>query len=290
MAYEEKDPSRFGNDVGIALRKVFLSTNAQGGLPEGMPGERELANVTAGYLKGFFGPGTAMKINFSKNPNSPAIIDMHTCVSENIRFFQQMWASTMYLFAQKAVGVPKTQQAQSSNTQSNEVQFGTMVAFTMMELPGAMDKCNIDQDHKKMILDSLKSFGSGMHMKFNLPRENVEKKVLVEGLAQTVKDWSAHRWYEFGYGLGNVFRQSTVAYFPQKYALGPEGLQQLAPERLGGSAALVSYLLPAMLSVAMAAVVLQHRRRIAGAWRRAAGSSTSRDMERGSLSDDLPVE
>mmetsp|Transcript_67897 Transcript_67897/g.196539 ORF Transcript_67897/g.196539 Transcript_67897/m.196539 type:complete len:618 (-) Transcript_67897:153-2006(-) len=277
MAYEEKDPARFGNDAGIALRKVFLSNNAGGSLPEGLPAERELANVTAGFLEGFFGPGTAMNVKFSQHPNSPIRIDMHTCVSENIRFFQQIWASTMYLFAQKAVGVDK---AAAASDDKKEVQFGTMVAFTMMELPGAMDKCNIDSDHKDMILDSLKSFGNGMHAKLSLPSENVEKKAIVEGFAQTVKDWSKHNYYHFGYGLGNTMRKSTVAYFPKKYAVTPSGLlEQIAPKSAKGGAAF-AFFMPAMLVFAGFAVALQHRRRVGVLLRRGPDASMhSRDLE-----------
>merc|ERR1719343_1524959 len=106
-----------------------------------MPGEEELGNVTSGMMQGFWGPGSYMDVT-TKNgdPNNPIHIDMNTCVHNNIGFFQQVWAGTMYVFAQKA-----SQGADNGLSSSKgKLQFGTTLAFTMLEVPGALSKCNVN--------------------------------------------------------------------------------------------------------------------------------------------------
>jgi len=276
MAYEDKNVTRFGHDVGIALRKVFLSKNGGSTLPEGMPGNVELANVTAGMLKGFFGKGTTLNLKFAKDPSANTQVDMHSCVSKNLGFFQQIWGTTMYLFAQKASGADSMHSAPVGSTKG-QFQLGTQLMFSMMEMPQAMAKCNIDPEQRSMIMDSVKSFGHGMGMKFGLPNNEVSKQQFTQDFAQTVKDWSNFKWYEFGNGLGHLMQESVVSFFPQKYNVGQDGLlrQQLEDAVTSSSGAT---LLPACFLVSVASFLA------ARAWRGARRSALGDiDLEGGAL-------
>merc|ERR1712061_221611 len=105
-----------------------------------------------------------------------------------------------------------------------------------MELPEVLERCDIDAEHRDMTLDSLKAMGSGMSAKFQLPGAAPSKEELVDDFAHTIEDWSAHRWFDFGYGLGQEMRKSAIAGFPMKYNVGADGLlrkQLSAIERAG---------------------------------------------------------
>lgn len=269
MAYEHQNATRFGNDFGKAMRKVFLSSNAEGKLPEGMPGNMELGNVTSGVLKGFFGRGTYMDINLAKDPRHPLHVDMHHCVKENLGFFQQMWASTMYLYAQSAAGVGSAASSSGAGLGSDagKMQFGTVLAMSMMELPGAIGKCGIDSEHEGMIMDSVKSLGSGMSANFNLPDDDPSKKQMTNNLARTVKKWSENNWYEFGRELGTLLQESAEKFSP---ALKYDG--SLSPVALGGAAnasgPFPMLAVSACLTAGVALVALGTRRRATALRRR----------------------
>uniref|UniRef100_A0A7S2IZE9 Uncharacterized protein n=1 Tax=Zooxanthella nutricula TaxID=1333877 RepID=A0A7S2IZE9_9DINO len=279
MAYEDKDVSRFGSDVGKALRKVFLSHNSGRNLPEGLPGQLQIANVTAGMLTGFFGRGTTLDVGFAHKPGEHVHVDMHNCVSKNLRFFQQIWGTTMYLFAQKASGADSMHTAPVGSAKG-QFQLGTQLAFSMMEMPQAMAKCNINPEQRSMIMDSVKSFGRGMDLKFGLPDGKVSKQQFTQDFAQTVKDWSDLKWYDFGNGLGHLMQESLVSFFPQKYNVGQDGIlrQQLEDAVTGGSGAT---LLPACFLVSV--VFFLAARAWRGARRSVRGGG---DLERGALMAD----
>merc|ERR1719396_38947 len=101
-----------------------------------------------------------------------------------------------------------------------------------------------------MIMDSVKSFGRGMDLKFGLPDGKVSKQQFTQDFAQTVKDWSDLKWYDFGNGLGHLMQESLVSFFPQKYNVGQDGIlrQQLEDAVTGGSRAT---LLPACFLVSV---------------------------------------
>lgn len=280
MAYEHKNLSKFGYDLGKALRKVFLSNHTSRALPEGLPGEEELSNVTTGLMQGFFGKGTTLDIKFDRNPSRSIHVDMQRCVSKNLRFFQQVWATTLYFYAQTVANAGSHHQGALSSDKG-KLQFGTELAFTMMQVPKAMRKCHINSDQEKMIVDALKALGAGMHWKFHLPIDKVSDDKLANDFAKTVQDWSELRWQDFGYDLGVLMQEMVVTFFPRKYSvvdsarlrnqlihLESEGAMEETPQQGVKSPWVMPLVLVLTAVLLLAALVALKGRKTLAAWQR----------------------
>jgi hypothetical protein len=249
-SYKAHNFKKFGFDLGTALRKVFLSkaTGGRGSLPEGMPDEEVVANVTRGLIQGFFGRGSELDVKLPASTTGPSIvipIDMHKCISKNLVVFQSIWAELMFIFARKSVGV-KTK---------DEMQWSTAVAFTMMQIPKAMERCSLGSEEQQMLEDAIKGLASGdgsFGWNFKMPDESrVSNNRLEKHLAITAKDWAKQRWETFGQDLGKVLQEMALTVFSQKYTLDSTGLlRSIVPSE---SAPAVSWL--SHLTLALSAAV-----------------------------------
>eukprot|EP00446_Apocalathium_sp_SHHI-4_P064860 CAMPEP_0177524032 /NCGR_PEP_ID=MMETSP0369-20130122/49734_1 /TAXON_ID=447022 ORGANISM="Scrippsiella hangoei-like, Strain SHHI-4" /NCGR_SAMPLE_ID=MMETSP0369 /ASSEMBLY_ACC=CAM_ASM_000364 /LENGTH=353 /DNA_ID=CAMNT_0019003963 /DNA_START=13 /DNA_END=1074 /DNA_ORIENTATION=+ len=285
MAYKTQNATQLGTDFGTAMRKLFLSNKTNGNMPEAMPGDKEIGNLTSGFLQGFFGKGTYLNVNLAKDPNNPLRIDMQQCVQQNVPFFQQIWGAGMFLFAQKAVGVSPTP---SSTSNAGRIQFGTTLAFTMMEMPSAMGKCGISSEQQSMIMDAVKSMGTGVNTKVQLPGATVTRDQMTTDFASVMREWSAGHWFATGGQLGKLMQESAVAFYPQKYSIDANGFlhNQLLPQvgAQGGLGALM--VMPAALMMVAALMVVKNRRLLTGSTS-PSGSARygSREIEASDLED-----
>merc|ERR1719259_1165160 len=107
-------------------------------------------------------------------------------------------------------------------------------------------------------MDSLKALGHGMNVKFRLPESHVSKDEMKLDFAQTVKDWSNFKWYEFGHGLGNLMQESVITFFPKKYSLGVDGLLSAELEEPASRMGIIA-LFPAALHLVAGFSALKHR-------------------------------
>merc|ERR1711948_210279 len=101
-----------------------------------------------------------------------------------------------------------------------------------------------------------------MGAKLRLPGVAPSKEEMVDDFAHTIEDWSAHRWFDFGRGLGREMRKSAIAGLPMKYTVGADGLlrkQLSAIEGAGVSHTMMC--LPAALFVSVLAAVTVKRLR-----------------------------
>jgi hypothetical protein len=213
----------FGMDIGAAARKVLLSNSTDARLPEGLPGKAVLANVSEGLLDGFFGEGMAVDIHLRGMAGS-IHIDLHECLDKNLKFFQSVWSSTMFLFAQKDADKFGLQGYDEHGKHRERAQFMTALAFTMMQVPKALRKCSITPEQEEMFMDSLKAFGAGTSFHFDSPVVGVQDDVLAVGIAETMKAWSQMKWYAFGYDLGKLMQVVVSTVFPQKYSVSQAAL------------------------------------------------------------------
>jgi len=263
-AYEKRNATQFGTDFGKALRKVFLSNNTNGKLPEGLPGDEEIAMVTEGFLQGFFGPGSYLNVNLKKDPANPLHVDMNNCIQKDLAYFQQLWSASMLMFAQSSSGVGGSSGSRGLNSGAEKkLQLGTTLAFTMMELPGAMGKCGISSEQQDMIMDSIKGLGNGMNTQFQFPSQQPSKDEMATAFAKTLQEWSGHHWLEFGKNLGALMQKSAVKFYPQKYSIDAGGMlrQQLVAQNNGGIAVLL--MIPTSLLLLAVAIAGRNRRSFA---------------------------
>jgi len=229
-AYQQNDFRTFGNSIGKALRKVLLSRSASAGLPEGLPGKLVLANVTTGVLRGFFGEGFALDIQVPKR-DAAIHVDLHQCVDRNLRFFQSIWASTMLFYAQKA-----SQDEQGTVAQQDRAPWGATLAVTMMQVPSALRRCGIGKEEEQMLMDSVRTLGSGTHYHLKQPALGaVTHDEMAAAMATTVKDWARKDWYQFGLDVGKLLQAMFVTVYSQKYEV--DGSGKLRKRLLGTPAA-----------------------------------------------------
>jgi len=277
LHWKQNNLTAFGHDLGTALRKVILSNNPNASLPEGMPGKEVMTNVSVGLVNGFFGDGFYLNIDADHGKSPPMHIDLHKCLGDNLKFFQQVWASTMYFFAQRAAGA-RGVRVSKRRAEKEQAKFGTVLAFTMMQFPRAMRKCNIGKEQEEMLMDAIKGMG-GLRFSFETPRGTTTSRDKAEKqLAKTVQAWSDQQWSGFGENLGILLQMFVLIVFKQKYTVDHEGrlrrqllgLSQIPQPSDGGESS--SLLTPALLVltvvVLLAALVALKSRRTMTAWER----------------------
>mmetsp|Transcript_61986 Transcript_61986/g.184618 ORF Transcript_61986/g.184618 Transcript_61986/m.184618 type:complete len:495 (+) Transcript_61986:1-1485(+) len=225
--YENKNYKDFGHDIGRTMRKVLLSNSSDGTLPEGLPNKTELANVTTGFLNGFFGSGFFLDI--TDKDGVPIHIDLHECVSNNLGFFQSIWAATLFAFARK----------ESGGGTKAKAQFATIVALTMMQVPKALRRCNIGAEQEEALMDSIKAMGVGVDAHLTTPRMgSLGKDKVSSQMAAAVNAYTRTKWSDFGEDLGKLFREGALHTLQEKYAVDGRGhfrkrLSALAREARG---------------------------------------------------------
>jgi len=221
LAYKARDFKKFGSDFGTAMRKVFLCKADGSGMPEGRPDEAVVANVTEGLLEGFFGEGSQLSISFPGGSTIP--IDLHQCIANNLGTFTSVWSEIMFLYAKKVAGTKAKDKEQ--------LEWSTAVAFTMMKIPGALEKCSLGPEEQQMLQEAIAGLASGrqggLGWDFQMPGSTrVSSEQLEEHLAITIKAWAEQRWMTFGQDLGRLLQEMVLTVFAKKYTLDSDGLLQ----------------------------------------------------------------
>jgi hypothetical protein len=275
--WEKGDTKGFGDNMGTMARKMFLSSDTNGKLPEGLPDKKALMNVTGGFLKGFFGPGMEMEIRTPETGSTPIDIDLNKCVGKNVNLLENMWSSTMYFYGQQSTGGGV---AVRTRTPQGRQEFATMLAYTMMQLPRAMQQCNINKDQKKMLEDAIKGMGSGTSFKIDMPQgEDMTKMQAMSQMANSVSDYQKlvkdpNYGMTFGKNLGMLFQEAAEKAFQQKYMVDDYGnlrmrLTELSEGNWMSASGANSLMTPVLLVLTVvvllgAIVALKSRRALAG--------------------------
>lgn len=229
-AYKAKEYRNFGTDLGTALRKVLLSKVEPGQhLPEGLPGKDVIANITTGLLRGLFGEGAKLDIripgDLDRAPSS-IHIDLHRCITKNLFFFQAVFQELMWFYARSAAGTLEKKE---------EVQWSTAVAFTMMKVPQALDRCNLGPKEQEMLEDAIKgmaSKGEAIDLDVKMPdTKGISSDRLEKHLAITVQDWATQQWSTFGRDLGKLLQELAITVYERKYVLDSKGILRRAEEQ-----------------------------------------------------------
>lgn len=221
LSWRKGDAKGFGSNLGLAARKVLLSEISKEGLPEGLPTKEVMANLTAGLVHGLFGEGAALDLKLPSpgGGNEDIHVDLHQCVNDNLQFFQSAWSEVMFFMAKKDAKVIDDKV---------KMQWGTAVAFTMMQAPGALKKCGVSDDQKQMMEDALETLGSGMNMSeigvdVTMPAEQpLTKELAATEFAQAAHDWTGKNWYGFGFDIGHMLGQAA-SNIENKYYIGSDG-------------------------------------------------------------------
>jgi hypothetical protein len=249
-AYENHDLRGFGRGVGTAMRKVLLSQSNSSDLPEGPPNSSALANLSEGLIEGFFGEGASLTVTSDDYP-MPVKIDLHHCTQENLKFFQQVWSESLWLFATEDMDGTPT----NITASQKKAQFGTAMAFSMMQVPGALRQCNLGDDEVEMLMDSLKAMGKGNSFQFTWPDGSINKDEVAEKMADSVQAWSTSDFRKIGQKLGRLLQEFAVRAYPQKYSVDGGLLKKLLPQKGHVHSALITWVVPGLAASLLAGLL-----------------------------------
>jgi uncharacterized protein (UPF0335 family) len=234
ISYEEHRYHSFGKDIGTTLRKVLLSNSSTGSrLPEGVPEEQIIQETTEGLMDGFFVGGSTMEITDSARPDVDINLNLHRCVAGNQPFFKEIFLSLWNAMAQFSLNGEKHDL--DTSTDGETPKWSGELMIVLMQLPQALERCNVDAETEGMLLEAIQTFGH-VHMHLDFPKMNATAIQISRGMATAVKDWTNWRFKGFGKEIGIMLREAVLMLYPKKYSVGHNGRLQrhksLAPSFL----------------------------------------------------------
>lgn len=229
MAYEKHDYHEFGEDIGTAFRKVILSNNNSGTtLPEGMPEREIIQETTEGLMDGFFVRGAEVEITDSARPDVDIMLNLHQCIADNGDFFKEIFAALWHLIAQLAAngeqhglgagGNPFAMQ----NPDGSQPKWMGELMIAMMQVPMALQRCNIGQESQQMMLEAIKSI-QYLKVHFRMPENHVHSDRATLQVGKAITAWTQWKFEDFGAEIGKLLREFVLLMFPQAYSVDASG-------------------------------------------------------------------
>jgi hypothetical protein len=196
---------KFGEDLGLAWRKVLLSKIGRLTKPRDQAAVRE---TSLGLVKGFFGNNIRLEwISSHKGRPNEFKIDLHQCTNgANEKFFEEVWDAT-WLFFEKIA----TSKGMASNRE-----WQSLLMVILADLPTAMRYCGITKEQEAFVIKSLKRL-ERLRFDVDPAHRKVHTREISVDLSQAVEHWTAQRWEAFGNDLGKMLQELVLLAFPQAY-------------------------------------------------------------------------
>jgi len=231
LEWDRQEYRKFGYDIGTALRKILLSkANANGRqLPEGPAENEAIQDATEGLMRGFLNRGDKMIVTDAADPSVYIAVDLHKCLGDNRDFFRSVWTSAWTLVASMAANKEQYHLAKDFGAPDARGHPGEAIAemtLTLMQIPLALKKCNLNQETEGMLLAAFRSLNA-THIRFNFGQavdSNVMAKDIKMKLARAVDDWKDQDFRGFGSELGTIMRDILLLAFPEKYHVDASGI------------------------------------------------------------------
>jgi len=233
LAFQAQNFTRFGGDIGTALRKILLSNANRGtkSLPEGMPQKDIIQQATEGLMAGFFVKGSGIRITDTVDPKVNINLDLNRCVTGNSAFFKQLWTGLWHLVAQLATNgdqhdlgtvpgqIPPDPTAPPMSPLGTTVNGRKQPRWTgelmiaLLQFPMAMQKCGIDDKTQRMFARAVSSLRY-VKLKAVFPRDKIQASTATGGMARAVKAWTNWQFRTFGKEIGTLLRQLIMLGVP----------------------------------------------------------------------------
>lgn len=180
-------------------------------------------------MKGFFGPGWTATIKTPEAPNG-IIVNLNKCIGGNVGLLQTMWSSVMYYYAKQDSKLSAVSATSASGESPAEKQ-ATMLAYTMLQVPSALNKCGINREDQQILKDAIASMGKGVSVTYSYPQglPKMTSKKAAGDVAHTVSGYSKllsnpdETSYDFGQNLGSTFQSAATTVLQQKYYVDEHG-------------------------------------------------------------------
>lgn len=227
IQFEKREFYKFGEEVGIVLRKILLST--KGGavvLPEGLPKEEVISEITEGIAAGFLPSGSQMIITDAAKPDVKVDIDLNACIVMNNQLFKEVFESLWTLCAQLAANAEQHQFGLNGTQMSGAPVWVNELLLAFMRVPTALTRCGLmDSDSEDMFHEALSTLGS-IRFNFKFPDDKIQADKATEQVALAIKFFSKREFKLFGKELGKLFRGLLLLAFPSKYSVDSSGRLQ----------------------------------------------------------------
>jgi len=226
VSFEEERFSKFGQEIGLALRQVLLSTNNKGTitLPEGFATDDIVAKCTEGMTAGFFARGSEMIITDVADADVNIEIDLKHCIVQNHEMYHDIFKSIWILIAQLSVN--KGQHQFGSGSSGGSPMWVQELVLALARIPMALQRCDVlGAETEQMFEEALRTLGS-IRFNFELPDDKIQADKATEKVAVAVERFAQHDFYGFGKELGVLFRELLLLVLPQKYSVDTSGRLQ----------------------------------------------------------------
>eukprot|EP00439_Symbiodinium_sp_Y106_P006488 s5804_g1.t1 len=267
-AYHDGKPDMFGTATGTVMRE-FLLSNPDSITPEvPLPPKESLANVTGGFMDGFFGPGMRATIRTPEKPNGIKI-DLNKCLGDNAGTFQNM-GHMMGLYTKG--GMPQTQ--------AEKEKLASLIPWMGMQMMQVQKSCDLSAGDIQAIKDAVAGMGKGVDFNLHIPQPSTPlgKSEAMRDMAQTVSGYQKlitdpSSGVKFGQELGNIVQKVVETGFNQKYYVDSEGnlrqrLVQLSSQgQLAGAQSLTPALLVLVVVLLLLVLVAVKSRRAFAGWK-----------------------
>jgi len=221
LSFEGHDYYRFGDDIGTILRKVLLSNSTHGAqLPEGVPENEVIQQTSEGLIDGFFAGGSSMEITDSAHPDVDIRLDLHRCIGGNEPFFKQVFLSIWNAFAMFSAN--GEQHGLQDTSKAGSPQWTNELMLALMQLPSALERCDIDIETQGMLMESIQTLGQ-VHAHIDFPKGKASMDEVSKRIVKAVNYWERWDFKKFGDELGVMLREFVLMVYPMKYSVDRSG-------------------------------------------------------------------
>jgi hypothetical protein len=172
-------------------------------------------------MDGFFVGGSSMEITDSARPDVDIPLNLHRCVAENQPFFKGIFLAIWGAIAQFSAN--GEDHGLGSSAAKGSPRWTGELMIAMMQLPAALQRCDIDVEHQGMLMEAIQTIGHlNVHMSF--PRGRATLDEISARMANAVEQWTDWHFTSFGREVGVMLREFVLMVYPLKYSVDKGGL------------------------------------------------------------------
>jgi hypothetical protein len=160
-----------------------------------------------------------MEITDSVRSDVDIRLDLHRCIAGNQEFFKEIFLAVWNAIAQFSAN---KEQHGLGGIQGGTPKWTGEMMIALMQLPQALQRCDIDPETQGMLMESIQTLG---HLKVNMafPEGRVSIEEISQRMAKAVESWTDWHFKQFGQDVGVMLREFVLMVYPMKYSVDENG-------------------------------------------------------------------
>jgi hypothetical protein len=171
-------------------------------------------------MEGFFVGGSSMEITDSVRPDVDIRLDLHRCIAGNEPFFKEIFLTIWNAIAQLSAN--GEQHGLGASSEGGTPKWTGEMMIALMQLPSALEKCNIDAETQGMFMESIQTLGQ-VKVNLDFPKGKASLEEISHRMAKAVEDWTEWEFEKFGKNVGVMLREFLLRVYPMKYSVDQNG-------------------------------------------------------------------